>query len=96
LNQNLAEMARFLEPSSCIFAALRGATTQSFAISWRPDRGWTHAAAQSSTVDLVLYFGRRAALADLARFEELKALFPGAVLLGCSTGGQIIGDDIAL
>jgi hypothetical protein len=44
--------------------------------------------------DLVIYFGTRAALADGARYNELRASFPKAHLIGCSTGGQIRGDDV--
>ena len=39
--------------------------------------------------DLVIYFGSRAALASGAAFEQLKAACPGAMVLGCTTGGQI-------
>jgi hypothetical protein len=48
----------------------------------------------SVSADLVLYFGTRAALACGARFAELRAQYPAAHLLGCSTGGQIRNDDV--
>ncbi|MEI9805856.1 MAG: FIST N-terminal domain-containing protein [Pseudolabrys sp.] len=44
--------------------------------------------------DLVLYFGLREALACGARYAELRAKFPSAHLVGCSTGGQISGDEV--
>src|ERR1700737_3986442 len=39
--------------------------------------------------DLIIYFGPRASLASGAAFEQLKATCPGAMILGCTTGGQI-------
>jgi hypothetical protein len=39
--------------------------------------------------DLIIYFGSRASLASGAAFEQLKATCPGAMVLGCTTGGQI-------
>ena len=42
----------------------------------------------------MLYFGTREALACGARYRELRAMYPGAHLLGCSTGGQIRNADV--
>jgi hypothetical protein len=39
--------------------------------------------------DLVIYFGSRAALASGVAFEQLRATCPRAMILGCTTGGQI-------
>jgi hypothetical protein len=39
--------------------------------------------------DLIIYFGSRTSLASGAAFEQLKATCPGAMVLGCTTGGQI-------
>src|SRR5665811_1868926 len=55
-------------------------------------RGWNGGGAAAA--DLVLYFGTREALACGERFEELKAMFAGAHVVGCSTGGQIRDDDV--
>jgi hypothetical protein len=44
--------------------------------------------------DLVFYFGARADLATPACYDELAALFPGAHVVGCSTGGQIHNDEV--
>ncbi len=65
-------------------------------ISWAEATGWqgkTNGAAGKA--NLVLYFGVRQALASGARYEELRAKFPRAHILGCSTGGQIQNDDIS-
>jgi len=44
-------------------------------------------------VSIVLYFGERAALISRAA-AELRAIYPQAAILGCSTGGQITGRGI--
>ena len=58
-------------------------------LSWDETTGWRPTAANLSKPELIIYFSSRQALADGARFEELRAMFPGATLMGCSTGGQI-------
>jgi hypothetical protein len=62
-------------------------------LSWTAATGWRLPAA-AQAADLVLYFGTRQALADGARYDELRSMFPRAHLLGCSTGGQITNDDV--
>ena len=57
--------------------------------SWTPAEGWT--TQPSSNADLVLYFDGRSALEDGGRF---RARYPRAHIVGCSTGGQIQGDDV--
>ena len=56
--------------------------------------GWRSVPKDRDGTDLVLCFGAREALAGGARYRELRALFPQAHILGCSTGGQIIGDEV--
>jgi hypothetical protein len=63
-------------------------------LSWNERAGWQAASDHSGAADLVLFFGTRAALACGARYGELRAMFPRAHLLGCSTGGQIREDDV--
>lgn len=63
-------------------------------ISWKGDAGWSFARQDSGDANLVIYFGSRAALESGSRYAELRAAFPGAHVLGCSTGGQILNDDI--
>jgi hypothetical protein len=62
-------------------------------LSWNAIDGWR---SQNNKLapDLVLYFGGRESLADPGRYHELRAMFPGACLMGCSTGGQICGDEM--
>jgi hypothetical protein len=62
-------------------------------LSWNASDGWQPKKALLSP-NLVLYFGSRETLADAARYLELRAMFPGACLMGCSTDGQICSDEI--
>lgn len=62
--------------------------------SWREGRAWDRVSADDLRADLVLYFGSRQALDDGRRYDELRAMFPRAHLVGCSTGGQISGGDL--
>lgn len=48
----------------------------------------------ANAVGLVLYFGSRAKLSAGETYETLQRAFPAAVVCGCSTGGQIIGDTV--
>jgi len=63
-------------------------------ITWNPQAGWTPAKARLKNVSLVFYFGTRQMLACGARFNELRAMFPAAHIMGCSTGGQINSSDV--
>jgi len=63
-------------------------------LSWSEASGWASKNANGKAADLVLYFGMREALESGGRYAELREQFPGAHLLGCSTGGQIQSDDV--
>jgi hypothetical protein len=63
-------------------------------LSWNAIEGWQPWNDQFAP-GLVLYFGNRETLADAERYRELRAMFPDACLMGCSTDGQICGDEIA-
>jgi hypothetical protein len=64
-------------------------------LHWGETAGWVIERTDAQPVDLVLYFGTREALACGTRYHDLRAMFPGAHLLGCSTGGQIRGTDVS-
>jgi hypothetical protein len=57
-------------------------------------QGWRVTGSGFANAGLVLYFGLRSALADGARYRELREMFPNAHVVGCSTGGQIRNDDV--
>ncbi len=62
---------------------------------WQPGRNWrVLGAAAPIAPSLVLFFAAPGTLDDGARFAELKRAYPGATLLGCSTGGEIAGEDV--
>lgn len=62
---------------------------------WKDLSGWADDPEQPLGADLVLYFGSRAMLSDHRHFEALRARFPDANILGCSTGGQMAAGDVS-
>jgi hypothetical protein len=64
-------------------------------LSWRADTGWRPESGRTTDGHLVFYFGSRAALESGERYAEMRAMFPKAHLLGCSTGGQIFGEAVS-
>jgi hypothetical protein len=63
-------------------------------LSWSETAGWTVAPGDRFSADLIFFFGARQALACGARYHELRAMFPDAHILCCSTGGQIRNRDV--
>jgi len=63
-------------------------------LSWTEASGWRGGNGDGGIADLVLFFGARQALACGSRYRELRSMFPQAHILGCSTGGQIVDDDV--
>jgi hypothetical protein len=63
-------------------------------LSWTETSGWRGGNGDGGSQNLVLFFGARPALACGSRYRDLRAMFPRAHILGCSTGGQIINDDV--
>jgi hypothetical protein len=59
---------------------------------WTNTTGWS-AAATLRDAEWVLYFGAPEALDD-ALFASLRDRYPVARLLGCTTGGEIAGDEV--
>jgi hypothetical protein len=65
---------------------------------WTAAAGWIDtnpAAASLPSAQLVIYFGARAALSDCAIHQELRAMYPDAHLLGCTTAGEISGTTVS-
>jgi hypothetical protein len=63
-------------------------------LSWTETSGWRGGNGDRGNANLVLFFGARQALACGSRYRELRTMFPCAHILGCSTGGQIVNDDV--
>ncbi len=62
---------------------------------WEGPSGWTPY--QDDTPiepQLVLFFGSSEALAAHQHISSLSELFPSATLVGCTTAGEIIGDEV--
>lgn len=63
-------------------------------LSWSSPTGWHSEGSADVNPSVVIYFGDRGALVSGERYTELRQRFPGAHIIGCSTGGQIETDDV--
>ena len=63
-------------------------------LSWSEAAGWAPMPDDRCDSALVFFFGTRQALSCGSRYDELRAMFPRAHILGCSTGGQIRNQDV--
>jgi hypothetical protein len=62
---------------------------------WQPRRNWQVLDSDAPlSASLVLYFASPGTLDDGKRYAELKAMYPKAALLGCTTGGEIVDVDV--
>ena len=62
---------------------------------WTTSGGWNWSANGSgASADVVFYFAAPTALNGGGPLKELAGHYPGAHLIGCSTGGEIVGDDV--
>jgi len=59
---------------------------------WTANAGWT--GHSDGPADLCLAFGGTGPITDKTMWNELSRRHPGAILLGCSTGGEIHGADV--
>ncbi len=68
---------------------------QASLLTWQAVGGWQSEKRPPDQGQLVFYFGSRAALESGERYAEIKAMFPQAHVVGCSTGGQILGNEVS-
>lgn len=63
---------------------------------WTAKGGWQPHAPGASCVDaqLVLVFGSRTLFREASFFGTINAVFPNAVITGCSTAGEICGTEV--
>ncbi|GBF27283.1 hypothetical protein MnTg02_02335 [bacterium MnTg02] len=59
-------------------------------LNWNASEGPDGQSVENRDADLVMYFGQREALAGGRPFDKLCESYPEALLIGCSTGGQIL------
>jgi hypothetical protein len=60
---------------------------------WERGLGWKRqTGVYNSTAQLVLYFGNRSVLRDAERYNEMRAAYPQARIIGCSATRTIVGD----
>jgi len=59
---------------------------------WTARQGWT--GKSEGKADLLLAFGGTAAVTDKSLWDDVLRRYPGAIVLGCSTGGEIHGSDV--
>jgi hypothetical protein len=63
---------------------------------WRKGTGWSPelSGARLSSPDLVFVFGSRSLLQYGSVIHDLRQHFEGAAVIGCSTSGEIVGDEV--
>jgi hypothetical protein len=59
---------------------------------WTARQGWTGRTGEPA--DLLLAFGGTQAVTNPSLWQEMANRHPGAIVLGCSTGGEIHGSDV--
>src|SRR5690349_7905504 len=64
--------------------------------TWTKARGWTILSDRNlkDSAQLVFAFGSTAVLADSSHYEEVKAFYPSAHIVMCSTAGEIIDRNV--
>lgn len=62
---------------------------------WTQDHGWS-CMSESENINphLILYFGTRQIIESGERYYELRDLYPDAIILGSSSGGEIINNEV--
>jgi hypothetical protein len=63
---------------------------------WRRNDGWVPdlSTAELSPHDIFFVFGARSLIQDGKVVRELRQHFEGAAVIGCSTSGEIVGDEV--
>lgn len=63
--------------------------------AWNATSGWSPAGGEElRDAQLVFYFAAPAAREAARPFEALRALYPDAHIVGCTTGGEILGEEV--
>ncbi len=59
------------------------------------NKTWTHTTESTGKADIVFTFGDRETFKSPDAFLKLKALYPNAHIVGCSSSGNILGDKLS-
>jgi hypothetical protein len=64
---------------------------------WSAQNGWTSARGESlgNSAQLVLVFSARSVLRQASTVQSLQGMYPSALVLGCSTAGEICGTQVS-
>lgn len=62
---------------------------------WNPTTGWPTAPADASSAQLVLVFADAAHFHEAACYDALRARYPVAHIVGCSSSGSVLGTEIS-
>lgn len=68
---------------------------KSATLIWTPQTGWSPSREPLADAQFVLFFGGSNLFEKSIPIDELRLAYPDAHLVGCSTGGQIIDDDVS-
>ena len=61
---------------------------------WEGPEGWDDFEGEDLNAQLVLFFGSTDILSDATPYEKLREMYPDATMVGCTTAGEIIGDEV--
>jgi len=63
---------------------------------WKKETGWVADLQQipADTAQLVLLFGDTLVLSDVSLLHQIRSRFPAALVVGCSTAGEICGTEV--
>jgi hypothetical protein len=64
-------------------------------LTWTVRTGWSPSVAPLTSAQLIIVFGDHDAFSDPGCLGQLRQRYPGAEVIGCSTGGQVVDDDVS-
>ena len=65
-----------------------------FQTKWSPETGWTPSLPTESDISIAFVFGSRSILSDSSIISDLNGIYTDAIIVGCSTSGEIFGSEV--
>lgn len=65
-----------------------------FQTKWSPGTGWTPSLPADNDVTIAFIFGSRSILSESPIINDLKSFYAEAIIIGCSTSGEIFGSEV--